>query len=184
MAIGQSRIARLVLPISGRDHVLGPADAPASLVEYGDYECPYCGMAHSIVNAVLARLGGRLRFAFRHFPLTEIHPHAFPTAEAAEAAGAQGKFWEMHDLLYTHQRALEAGDLVTYAEHLELDLPRFIGELNEGIYAARVREDFMTGVRSGVNGTPTFFINGLRHDGPWDADTLTDVLMAVARVHA
>ena len=184
MAVGQSRIARLALPIAGRDHVIGPPDAPAALVEYGDYECPYCGMARPIVKDVQRRLGRRLRFAYRHFPLAEIHPHATAAAEAAEAASAQGRFWEMHDLLFENQRALGDADLVRYAAALNLDLPRFVAEPAEHVYADRVREDFMTGVRSGVNGTPSFFINGRRHDGPWDADTLTEALLAAAHAAA
>jgi protein-disulfide isomerase len=182
MVTGQSRVARLVLPVDGRDHVRGPADAPATLVEYGDYECTYCGLAHPIVEEVQRRLGRQLRFAFRHFPLAEIHPHAQPAAEAAEAAGAQGRFWEMHDLLYKNQQALDDADLLRYADALELDLTRFVSELADRTWETRVREDFMSGVRSGVNGTPTFFVNGVRHDGPWDADSLIEALMAPARV--
>jgi protein-disulfide isomerase len=179
----QSRISRLALPIGGRDHMVGPPDAPAALVEYGDYQCPHCGMAHPVVKTILRHLGRNVCFAFRHFPLAEIHPYALPAAEAAEAAGAQGKFWEMHDLLYENQRALEDRDLLRYAEALDLDLTRFVTELAEHTWEPRVREDFMTGVRSGVNGTPTFFVNGVRHDGPWDAETLIDALTA-PRVHA
>jgi protein-disulfide isomerase len=184
MAIGQSRVARLVLPVGERDHVQGPANATATLVEYGDYKCPFCGQAHPIVQAVRARLGRRMRFVFRHFPLTEIHPRALPAAEAAQAAGAQGRFWEMHDLLYENQPALDDPDLLRYAELLGLDLPRFVSEVAEHVHEPRIREDFRSGVRSGVNGTPTFFINGIRHDGAWDVDTLSDALMAAAHVHA
>jgi protein-disulfide isomerase len=184
MAIGQSRVARLVLPVSESDHVHGPSDAPATLVEYGDYECPFCGQAHPIVKTVQRRLGRRLRFAFRHFPLTEIHPHALAAAEAAEAAAAQGQFWPMHDLLFENQHALDDRSLVRYAESLGLDVPRFVTELAEHVHEPKIREDFMSGVRSGVNGTPTFFINGIRHDGPWDADTLTDALMEAAHIEA
>jgi protein-disulfide isomerase len=184
MAIGQSRLARLQPPVSERDHVQGPANAPATLVEYGDFECPFCGQAHPIVKAVQARLGRRMRFVFRHFPLTEIHPRALPAAEAAEAAGAQGRFWEMHDLLFENQPALDDPDLLRHARMLDLDLPRFISEVAEHVHEPRVREDFMSGVRSGVNGTPTFFINGIRHDGPWDVDTLSDALMAAVHAHA
>jgi protein-disulfide isomerase len=183
MATGQSRVGRLVLPVDGRDHVRGPANAPATLVEYGDYECPYCGLAHPIVKEVQRRLGHQLRFGFRHFPLNEIHPHAQMAAEAAEAAGAQNRFWEMHDLLFKNQQALEDADLVRYATALGLDVTRFVNELADRIWEPRVREDFMSGVRSGVNGTPTFFVNGIRHDGPWDADSLTEALVAPARVH-
>ena len=184
MAIGQSRIARLVLPVGEGDHVRGPANAPATLVEYSDYECPYCGLAHPIVKSVQSHLGRRMRFVFRHFPLTEIHPRALRAAEAAEAAGAEGKFWEMHDLLYENQNALEDADLLLYAGQLGLDLPRFVRGLTEHTHEPRVREDFMSGVRSGVNGTPTFFVNGIRHDGPWDAETLTEALMAATHAHA
>jgi protein-disulfide isomerase len=182
MVTGQSRVARLVLPVGGRDHVRGPADAPSTLVEYGDYECTYCGLAHPIVEEVQRRLGRQLRFAFRHFPLAEIHPHAQPAAEAAEAAGAQGRFWEMHDLLFKNQHALDDADLLRYADALELDLTRFVSELADRTWETRVREDFMSGVRSGVNGTPTFFVNGARHDGPWDAGSLIEALIAPARI--
>jgi protein-disulfide isomerase len=184
MAQTQSRVARLVVPVSERDHTSGPADAPVTLVEYGDYECLYCGQAYPIVKALQSRLGRRLRFAYRHFPLAEIHPLALGAAEAAEAAAAQGQFWEMHDLLYENQPALGESDLVRYAEQLELDVARFVNELARHTYEGRVREDFMSGVRSGVNGTPTFFINGIRHDGPWDIDGLGEALMAAAHVHA
>jgi protein-disulfide isomerase len=184
MASGQSRVARLVMPVSERDHVQGPATAPATLVEYGDYECPFCGQAHPIVKAVQARLGPRMRYVFRPFPLTEIHPRALVAAEAAEAAGAQGRFWQMHDLLFENQPAFSDPDLVRYGTALGLDVPRFVTEVAERVYEPRIREDFMSGVRSGVNGTPTFFINGIRHDGPWDVATLTNELLAVARVPA
>jgi protein-disulfide isomerase len=184
MSTGQSRVARLVLPVSERDHVQGPMSAPATLVEYGDFECPFCGQAHPIVQALQARLGRRLRFVFRHFPLTEIHPRTLPAAEAAEAAGAQGRFWEMHDVLYENQPALSDADLLRYAGALDLDLSRLVSAVAEHAHESRIREDFMSGVRSGVNGTPTFFINGIRHEGPWDVETLGDALLAVAHVHA
>jgi protein-disulfide isomerase len=150
----------------------GPPDAPVTLVEYGDYECPFCGAAYAIVKAIQERLGDQLCFVFRNFPLTEAHPHAEDAAEAAEAAGGQGKFWPMHDMLYENQDALEPEDLVQYARSLRLDLPRFVKELSEHVWAERVREDFRSGVRSGVNGTPTFFINGVRHDGGYDMASL------------
>jgi protein-disulfide isomerase len=150
----------------------GPPDAPVTLVEYGDYECPYCGEAYPVVKALQERLGDQMCFVFRNFPLTQVHPHAEEAAEAAEAAGAQGKFWEMHDLLYENQDALEPEDLVQYARALKLDLPRFVLEMREHVYVERVREDFRSGVRSGVNGTPTFFINGARHNGPFDLGSL------------
>ena len=141
-------------------------------MEYGDYECPYCGEAYPVVEELQRVLGDRLRFVFRHFPLTKMHPHALGAAEAAEAAGAQDMFWEMHDLLYENQDALDDEDLVRYAKELRLDVPRFVKEMEAHTHAERVREDFSSGVRSGVNGTPTFFINGARHDGPFNLESL------------
>jgi protein-disulfide isomerase len=168
--------ARLKPPVGANDHVQGRANAAVTIVEYGDYECPYCGQAYPVVKALQKRLGAKLRFVFRNFPLSEAHPHAEHAAEAAEAAGAQGKFWEMHDLLYENQDALGDEDVVRYARALGLDGPRFVEEMREHRYAERVREDFSSGVRSGVNGTPTFFINGARHDGPFD---LASMLAAI-----
>jgi protein-disulfide isomerase len=159
-------------PVGANDHVQGPAKAPVTIVEYGDYECPYCGEAYPVVKALQKRVGEQMRFVFRNFPLAEAHPHAEHAAEAAEAAGAQGKFWEMHDLLYENQDALEDEDLVRYAKALHLDVPRFIKEMEAHAHAERVRADFSSGVRSGVNGTPTFFINGVRHDGAFDLGSL------------
>lgn len=177
-----SDVARLSLPVSDRDHAQGAAGAIVTLVEYGDYECPHCGRAYPIVKEVQRRLGAQLRFVFRNFPLQEIHPHAGHAAEAAEAAGAQGRFWEMHDLIFEHQRALDDRHLFDYAAQLGLDEPRFQRDFASHAHAARVREDFLSGVRSGVNGTPTFFINGLRHDGSWDLDALGDALRSRADV--
>jgi protein-disulfide isomerase len=168
-------------PVSDRDHAQGPADAKVTLVEYGDYECPHCGRAHPIVKTVQKRLGSRLRFVFRNFPLSNVHPHAEAAAEAAEAAGAQGQFWEMHDVIFENQDALETDDLLRYAEDLGLDVERFASELDREVYADRVREDFRSGVRSGVNGTPTFFINGARFDGSWDAAGLLAALQAAGK---
>jgi len=167
--------------VSPNDHSSGPEDAPVTLVEYGDYECPYCGAAHPIVQEVQRTLGPKLRFVFRNFPLKEIHPHAERAAEAAEAAGAQGKFWEMHDLLFENQGALEDADLLRYAASLSLDGDRFATDLSTGVYTARVRGDFRSGVRSGVNGTPTFFINGVRHDQAPGYEELLAGLQAVLR---
>jgi protein-disulfide isomerase len=172
--------ALLTVPVSDRDHVEGPADAAVTLVEYGDYECPYCGAAYPILKEIQARMGQRLRFVFRNFPITTSHPHAERAAEAAEAAGAQGKFWPMHDLLYENQRRLLDQDLRAYGEQLELDLERFGRELAEHVHAERVREDFMGGVRSGVNGTPTFYIDGVRHDDSYDVETLLAALERAA----
>jgi protein-disulfide isomerase len=166
----------LALEVGPRDHIQGPADAPVTLVEYGDYECPFCGRAHLVVKELQRRMASNMRFVFRHFPLTNVHEHAEVAAEAAEAAGAQGKFWKMHDTLYENQMALDDEDLLAYAESVGLNVPRFAAELAEHIHAPRVREDFLSGVRSGVNGTPTFFINGVRHDGSYDLETLLGAL--------
>ena len=174
----------LVLPVGDRDHIQGPADAPATLVEYGDFECPNCRQAHPIVKRIQRRMGPRLRFAFRNFPLTELHPHAQHAAEVAEAAGAQGKFWEMHDRLFQRQFALDDEHLITYAEELGLDSGRVARELAARTYRGRVRDDFMSGVRSGVNGTPTFFINDVRHDQAWDEEGLAAALERAVAVKA
>jgi len=166
----------LTLPVGARDHAQGPAEAPVTLVEYGDYECPHCGRAYPIVKSVQKALGTRLRFVFRNFPLSEVHPNAANAAEAAEAAAAQGKFWEMHDKLFENQDALEPTDLTVYAGQVGIDSRKFASELESHAHEARVREDFMSGVRSGVNGTPTFFVNGERYDGPWDRPDLIAVV--------
>jgi protein-disulfide isomerase len=173
--------ATLVIPVDeNRDHIQGPADAAVTLVEYGDYECPYCGAAYPIIQEVQRRMADRLRFVFRNFPISTSHPHAEQAAEAAEAAAAQGRFWEMHDLLYENQRQLTDPDLHRYAERLELDVQRFDDELADHVHAARVHEDFIGGVRSGVNGTPTFYVNGARHDDSYDAETLLSALERAA----
>ena len=169
------------MPVGDHDHAQGPANAPVTLVEYGDFECPHCRQAYPIVKEVRSRLGSRLRFVFRNFPLMKLHEHAEHAAEVAEAAGAQSRFWEMHDRLFERQFALEDEHLIEYAAELGLDAARVARELEAHTYKARVREDFMGGVRSGVNGTPTFFVNGVRHDDRWDEDTLTAALQRVAR---
>jgi protein-disulfide isomerase len=159
----------LTLPVARRDHIQGPIDASIMLLEYGDYECPYCGEAYPIIKDIQERLGDRLCFAFRNFPLVNSHPHAQHAAEAAEAAGAQGKFWETHDILFENQEALDDEDIAQYATTLGLDANRVISEVLAGTHAARVREDFRSGARGGVNGTPTLFINGVRHEGTPDS---------------
>jgi len=166
------------LPMPERDHIQGPVDAPIKLLEYGDYECPYCGEAYSVVKAIQQRLGHRLCFAFRNFPLVNSHPHAERAAEAAEAAATHGRFWEMHDMLYENQQALEDEDLAGYASNLGLDAKRLMKDLEAGTYTARVREDFRSGARLDVNGTPSFFINGMRYDGSNDFDALLAALTA------
>jgi protein-disulfide isomerase len=163
----KTHVPALTLPVGPRDHAQGPQSAPVTLVEYGDYECPHCGRAYPIVKAVQKRLGARLRFVFRNFPLTEVHPHAENAALAAEAAGELGKFWEMHDVLFENQESLKPADLLSYAEGIRLDAGEFSTAFKSHAHVERVREDFMSGVRSGVNGTPTFFISGVRFDGSW-----------------
>jgi protein-disulfide isomerase len=169
--------SELTVPVSpDRDHIQGPTEAPATLVEYGDFQCPYCGKAYPIVKDVQARMGDRLRFVFRNFPITTSHQYAEQAAEAAEAAAAQGKFWEMHDVLFENQARLADADLRRYADRVGLDVERFDADMARHAYAERVREDFMGGVRSGVNGTPTFYVNGARHDDAYDVATLVRAL--------
>ena len=172
--------SHLTRPIGPHDHTTGPQDAPCQLLEYGDYECPYCGAAHPIVKSVQRRMGESLLFAFRHFPLTQIHPHAEHAAEIAEAAGEHGRFWPMHDMLFTNQRALDDASLVMYASRLGVDPEWAQWALRTHAFAERIREQFLSGVRSGVNGTPTFFINGMRHDGAWDEASLLEALRTSA----
>jgi protein-disulfide isomerase len=174
----ESRTSRLTLPVSQRDHRRGPETAQVTLVEYGDYECPYCGEAYPIIKEIQRRLGDRLRFVFRNFPLTQSHPHAEHAAEAAEAAAGQGKFWQMHDSLFEHQQALDEAHLVHYASALNLNEETFKREMTEHVHTNRVHEDFLSGVRSGVNGTPTFFINGVRHDDSYALETLLAAIEA------
>ena len=168
-----ARIA-LTLPYPERDHIAGSAEGSIKLLEYGDYECPFCGDVQPVVKEIQRRLGDELLFAFRHFTLSNIHPHAEHAAESAEAAGAQGNFWGMHDLLYENQGALEDENLVEYAAELGLDGTRLIREITSEVYARRIREDF----KSGVNGTPTFFINGERYDGEFSLKHLLNALTA------
>jgi protein-disulfide isomerase len=153
---------RLAVPVSDKDHAQGPVDAPVTLVEYGDYECPYCGKAYPAVRRIQRMMGGRLRFVFRNFPLHTLHEHASEAAQAAEAAAGQGRFWEMHDLLYENQERLADVDLRQYALKAGLEIYRFESDMAGELYAKKVRDDFRGGVRSGVNGTPTFFINEYR----------------------
>jgi protein-disulfide isomerase len=168
----------LTLPDPERDHISGSPAGSIKLLEYGDYECPFCAEAHAVVKEIQRRLGDDLLFAFRNFPLANIHPHAEHAAEAAEAAGDQGNFWAMHDLLFKNQEALEDEDLAAYAAELGLDAKRLLREVTSSVYAARIREDFKAGVRGGVNGTPTLFINSERYDGPRDAENLLSALTA------
>jgi Na+/H+ antiporter NhaA len=176
-------IVDLAAPVDPhRDHVRGPGDAPITVVEYGDFECPYCGQAEPVIRELLADHGD-VRYVWRHLPLSDVHPNAQLAALAAEAAAAQGRFWEMHDLLFQHQDALRFGELVRYAEQLGLDVGRFRDDLRRNAGAARVAEDIDSADLSGVSGTPTFFINGRRHYGAYDIATLT-AAVATARKRA
>lgn len=172
----------LIPPVQDRDHVRGPASAPVTLVEYGDYQCPYCGAAHSVVQALQARFGDELRFVFRNFPLTQVHPYAEHAAEAAEAAGSESAdtFWAMHDTLFEHQNALHDRDLVRYAESVGVAGSVIVQALESHAFLPRVKSDFMSGVRSGVNGTPSFFINGAKYDGSNDFESLSAALQAAS----
>jgi protein-disulfide isomerase len=173
---------RLKLPVGKKDHVQGSPDAKVTLIEYGDYQCPYCGEAHGIVKRVQEKFGSDLRFVFRNFPLTEVHPRAEFGAEMAESAADQGKFWEMHDFLYEHQSYLSNEEFfLKYAEKLGLDAQRIRKEIATHVHAPRIHEDFIGGVRSGVNGTPTFFINDLRHNGDYQFETLVSAIENVLR---
>ncbi|MFL5309369.1 MAG: DsbA family protein [Myxococcales bacterium] len=163
-------------PLNAQDHVQGRADAPIQLVEYGDYECPFCGRAHLVIKAVQRAMGDDLLFAFRNFPLSQVHPNALRAAQAAEAAALQDRFWPMHDLLYENQQSLEDEHLVRYAGVIGCDLDRFAEDVDSEEVAEKVRSDFLSGARSGVNGTPTFFIDGERYDGPWEPEALLSVL--------
>ena len=169
-------MATLKTAVTPEEHVQGPENAAATLVEYGDYECPHCGHAYGIVKRVQKHFGKELRFVFRNFPLQQIHPHAESAAETAEFAGAQGKFWEMHDALFENQQRLGAPLYSELAPEMKLSPEELEQALEEGKYKSRVRDDFSGGVRSGVNGTPTFFINGKRHDGPFDYESLVQAI--------
>lgn len=168
----------LTLPDPDRDHILGSPNGSIKLLEFGDYECPYCADVQPIVKEIQQRLGGSLLFAFRHFPLTRIHPHSEHAAEAAEAAAAQNDFWRMHHLLFENQAALSDQDLAKYAAKLGLDQARFIREVGSSAFAEHIREDFKSGIKAGVNGTPTFFVNGERYDGRRDLEHLLEALTA------
>ena len=169
-------MAKLSIAVSSKDHRQGDPAAPCTLVEYGDYQCPSCGQAYPIVKRVQKHFGKRLSFVFRNFPLSQMHPHAESAAETAEFAGAHDKFWQMHDLLYENQDRLGNELFVELAQELHLAPAQLIEALETKEFQARVRADFSGGVRSGVNGTPTFFINGVRHDGSYDFATLVQAI--------
>lgn len=170
-------MSQLRPPMTEADHVRGRRDAPIVLVEYGDFECPYCGAAHPQLEIVRQVMGDALCLVFRHFPLSQAHPHAERAAEFAEAAATIGRFWEMHDLLFEHQRALDDFSLARYAAALGCDAA-LIESAMRGAFASKVRADFTSGVRSGVNGTPCLFVNGRRVEGAWDAESLLNLFRA------
>ena len=171
----------LTTPVGPTDHVLGPPHAPVTIVEYGDLECPNCKQAAPAVRLLLTRFENKVRFAFRHFPLEGVHPHAELAAESAECAGEQGKFWEMHDLLFEHQDHLKLNHLHSYAEQLQLDLARFTAEMNDHVYLQRVREHLQSGHDSGVRATPTFFVNDRIQDVSFGLSALRDAVEAAVR---
>jgi protein-disulfide isomerase len=175
-------MALLRIPVTSRDHVIGDDDAPVTVVEYGDYECPFCAAAHPVVKQILARHGKNLRFLFRHFPLVEVHPHAEPAAETAEFAASQGLFWPMHDAIFANQHRLSIPLLIALAASLKLSPIALRDALADGRFAEKVQADFAGGVRSGVNGTPTFFINGVRFDSPLGVAALPAAIDATMRV--
>jgi protein-disulfide isomerase len=171
----------LAAPVTERDHAIGPASAPITIVEYGDYECPDCLNAVPVIEEVRKSLGDRLRFVFRHFPQSSIHPHASAAAQAAEAAAEQGKFWEMHEVLFQHQKKLADVDLSHLALTLGLEIYQFETSRNQEKHRLRIRTDFESGLRSGVKGTPTLFMNGRRYDGPVNAKAIIAASKSASR---
>lgn len=169
-------MSKLKPAVSSTDHIQGNENAPIELVEYGDYECSYCGQAYPIIKLIQKKMGDQLKFVFRNFPLEDAHPHAMHAALAAEAAALQNKFWEMHDAIYEHQKQLADGDLVNYAKNAGLDIKIFETDFAQPDIQKRIEEDFENGVRSGVNGTPSFFINGDKYNGSWEPEELLQYL--------
>lgn len=171
---------RLAVPVGADDYTQGPDNAAVTLVEYGDYECPYCKQAASVVKQLQQEFGEQLRYCFRNFPLTQIHPYAYGAAEAAEAAGHQGKFWQMHDLLYQQSPALSTQDLMRYAQQIGLDLNTFQSALQNDTYRQEIESDVRSGLESGVQGTPTFFVNGSLYQGPAQPDAMAQAINETA----
>ena len=167
---------QLKISINSNDHIYGNPNATLELVEYGDYECPYCGRAYPIVKDIKLKLDGDLKFVFRNFPLSKIHPHAVMAAVATEAAGSQGKFWEMHDIVFENQKSLDKENIIHFAGLIGLDVDRFKLDIQDKILSEKVEKDFEGGLRSGVNRTPTFFINGEKFEGDWSDGELLDFL--------
>jgi protein-disulfide isomerase len=171
-----SERASLSIPVGPDDHSSGPLDAKITLVEYGDYQCPYCGQAYPIVERLRAQFADSMRFVFRNLPLVDVHPNAEAAAEVAEAVGLQGKFWEMHDALFENQRDLSAAALTRYVEGVGADVHRVASDIADGGPRRRVDADFEGAIRSGANGTPTFFVNGERYDGSWQYEPFSAYL--------
>jgi protein-disulfide isomerase len=165
-------MTQLIPGINSSDHIFGSPSARLELVEYGDYECPYCGRAYPIVKSILRNMGSEIKFVFRNFPLTKIHPHAFSAAVATEAAGWQDKFWEMHDIIFENQHQLDLENILLFANAIDLDMDRFKKDIQRKPLMEKVELDFDSGLRSAVNRTPTFFINGYKYEGDWTGDTL------------
>jgi protein-disulfide isomerase len=166
------QLSHLLLPIQPDDHVQGPPGARLTLVEYGDYQCPPCGALFLVIQQIHEELADDVRIVYRHYPLSGSHPYAQLAAESAEAACAQGKFWEMHDLLFLHQDRIAEKSIEEFAAQLSLDMDRFRKDLKDHAFEERVREDFRRGVANGVYGTPGLFVNGVRHDGALDAQSI------------
>ena len=179
--MSQDQEIQLTVPVNDIDHVRGPKHAPVTIVEYADFECPNCKQAAPVVKLLLERFGDRVRYAYRHFPLEGVHPHAMHAAQASEAANGQGKFWQMHDLLFEHQNHLKLPQLHSYAEKLELDMARYTGEMDDEVYLQRVREHMEGASQSGVRATPTFFINGVIHDVSFGVHSLVDGVEAALK---
>jgi len=167
---------QLTLSINSKDHILGNPNATLELIEYGDYECPFCGRAYPILKDIKQKLDGDIKFVFRNFPLSKIHPHAFMAAVATEAAARQGKFWEMHDIVFENQRSLDEENILRFASLLGLDTDRFREDLQDKLLVEKVEKDFESGLRSGVNRTPSFFINGEKFEGDWATGELLEYL--------
>jgi protein-disulfide isomerase len=175
-------MSTLKIPVTQEDHIKGDINANITLVEYGDYECPYCGMAYPIVKRIQKHFGNRLRFVFRNFPLVDNHPHAETAAMTAEFAATKGKFWEMHDLLFENQDSLEDEELLLFAKKLNLKIEQFKKDMNSKEINKKVQDHFMGGIKSGVNGTPTLFINGVRYDGPHEFESLLEKIDSLLKV--
>jgi protein-disulfide isomerase len=170
-------IKKLTVPVSiGIDHIRGSVNAPITMVEYGDFECPYTGMAYTVIKELMRQFNEKIYFVYRNFPLNDIHPHAQHAAEAAEAAAAQDKFWQMHDYLFEHQKALDDHHLLEYAQKVGLNVDRFKKEIPGHIYAPLINKSLKSGIDSGIEGTPTFFINRERYEDSWDLNTLSSFL--------